>query len=108
MSRQTYLYLCEVFTFGASHPIKVGISSDLRRRKTELRQRGLCISMRGYFLFDSRAEAQRVEVEAHHNFPTCPRYGHFSREILAAPMGDILAFLRPRVSGSPFYRIKNG
>jgi hypothetical protein len=91
------LYLVEVLTYGTRNPIKVGVSRDVAKRISQFGAMGIhCPKLLGHFPFATEREAYSVETEVRHAFPSCPRYGARSREILDATFEDLIAFIAAR------------
>lgn len=101
----TYLYLMKCLTYGAKHPIKVGIARDVEKRCAQWRrqtQGALCTVVLGYFRFTRRQDAQAIETLVRHRFPIDRHYGRYSREVLDAGMTEIMAFIRKHVDRQMF------
>jgi hypothetical protein len=103
-SQATHLYLVEIGDV-ESRPIKIGISANLDQRLPQLKSmRILTPKLLGYFTFDDREEARRVETAVCEHFPRCAKYGKISKEILNVTLEDALTFLVPLVGSRPFNR----
>lgn len=91
------LYLAEVLTYGKINPIKIGISKDPYNRIYNLRSMGIRNpEFIGYFECSDKKPASVIEAEILRHFPVCPRYGQFSREILAASADELFDFIAKR------------
>lgn len=100
----TKLYLVECLTYGNKHPIKVGITRDLKQRLRALPSVGItCPRLLGYFQFPDEQSARDVERETLNRFPRNTDIGFQSREILQASRRELLAFIAP-LAPSKFVR----
>ncbi len=103
LEQLTHLYLVEVVGDYKPHPIKIGISSNIEQRLLQLKSMQIFApKLLGYFTFDSREEARRIEMAMRDQFSPCPKFGKFSKEILATTLDESLEFLTPRVGSRPF------
>lgn len=94
------LYLVEVLTYGATHPIKVGITQNLKRRMSQFNSIGIeTPNLLGYFEFPSMQAAYEVEQDTVRRFPRSERRRR-SPEILDASKADLIAFIAPRAPGA--------
>lgn len=104
--RPTFLYLAEVLTFGKSNPIKIGVTFNPEKRMHGLAQLGITRPLLlGWFCFEDRIEALRIEHAACRHFPKSPRHAiTCPREVLDASLDELLAFIGPRSGGRQFIR----
>lgn len=93
------LYLIEMVTYGASHPIKVGISKNAKRRARQFTG-NLCPNLLGYYEVPDENIARALESFVHRSFPVCPRYGRYSHEILAASEQRIRGLIESIIKSS--------
>lgn len=106
MNRPTFLYLAEILTFGKSNPIKIGISFNPAKRMRGLAALGITRPMLlGWFCFEDRLEALKIEQITCNHFPKSKRSTqNCPREALDASVDDLLAFIGPRVGGRQFIK----
>lgn len=103
-AHSTYLYLIEVLTYGVSHPIKVGISKDLRRRILCLRDMGIsCPKLLGTFEFPIRLEALRIESLTHKAFRDFRCRDYKTRETFSVDENALVSFISQHAP-SPYVR----
>lgn len=89
-----YLYLVQALTYGSFHPIKIGVSKNVKRRMQTLSTMGIsCPSLLGTFEFSSREKTLFVEKSACQKFPRDCHLGWRNREILHVLPDEIIKFV---------------
>ena len=97
------VYLAECLTYGATHPVKVGISKNPYKRMRHLRQMGIDTpSLRAIFVFSDEKEARLVESQTIKQFKQTSYELVRSKEILDASVEELSAFIK---SWGPLYSI---
>lgn len=87
-----YLYLARLLTYGSEHPIKVGISKNVRKRMHQL---GFSPSLLAVFEFETEKLARIVERATLDRFPTWRNYPHLrSNEFVLADYREISAYVQ--------------
>jgi len=97
------VYLAECLTYGATHPVKIGISKNPYKRMRHLSQMGIeCPGLRAIFVFPEEKDARFVERKTYNQYKSIRCGMAHSKEILDASIDELSVFIK---SWGPLYSI---